>query len=117
MDQLKVLQMTVQKIQGEPVGGHEALERDMFPLKDVTSLLAVEKRLREEADLKNKMVTQHYCEYVSVYARVSYQRENHSKVKNVWIYSLLWETKFLMYSQNEDQVSVGYRDISGEKSK
>lgn len=57
MDQLKVLQMTVQKIQGEPVGGQEALERDMFPLKDVTSLLAVEKLLREEADLKNKMVT------------------------------------------------------------
>lgn len=54
MDQLKVLQMTVQKIQGEPVGGQEALERDMFPLKDVTSLLAVEKRLREEADLKTK---------------------------------------------------------------
>lgn len=60
LDQLKIFQMTVQKIQGEPIGGQEALERDLFPLKYITSLLAVEKRVREEADLKNKMVTT-YC--------------------------------------------------------
>ena len=56
MDQLKVIQMTMQKIPGEPAGGPDPLGRDILPLKDVTSLLALEKRVREEADLQNKMV-------------------------------------------------------------
>lgn len=61
MDQLKVILRTMQKM-GEPAHGQGPLERDMLPLKDPTSLLALEKRLREEADLKNKMVnnTLHY---------------------------------------------------------
>ncbi|KAJ4948178.1 hypothetical protein JOQ06_019715 [Pogonophryne albipinna] len=57
MDQLKVIQMTMQKIPGEPAGGPDPLGRDILPLKDITSLLALEKRLREEADLQNKMIT------------------------------------------------------------
>ncbi|XP_071059738.1 uncharacterized protein [Pseudochaenichthys georgianus] len=57
MDQLKVIQMTMQKIPGEPAGGPDPLGRDILPLKDVTSLLALEKRVREEADLQNKMIT------------------------------------------------------------
>lgn len=57
LDQLKILQMAVQKIQGEPVGGQEALERDLVPLKDITTLLAVEKCVREETDFKNNVVT------------------------------------------------------------
>lgn len=72
MEQLKVIQMTMQKQQGEPSGDQEALEQDMLPLQDVASLLA-EKRLREEPDLKKKMVLycslQQYCKYVSGYAR------------------------------------------------
>lgn len=55
MDQLKVILKTMQKM-GEPARGQEPLERDILPLKDPTSLLGLEKRLREEADLKNKMV-------------------------------------------------------------
>ncbi|XP_034071823.1 uncharacterized protein LOC117545910 [Gymnodraco acuticeps] len=57
MDQLKVIQMTMQKIPGEPAGGPDPLGRDILPLNDVTSLLALEKRVREEADLQNKMIT------------------------------------------------------------
>ena len=49
MDQLKV-------IPGEPAGGPDPLGRDILPVKDITSLLALEKHLREEADLQNKMV-------------------------------------------------------------
>ncbi|KAK5904046.1 hypothetical protein CgunFtcFv8_007771 [Champsocephalus gunnari] len=47
----------MQKIPGEPAGGPDPLGRDILPLKDVTSLLALEKRVREEADLQNKMIT------------------------------------------------------------
>ncbi|XP_051556877.1 uncharacterized protein LOC127442740 [Myxocyprinus asiaticus] len=56
MYQLKVIQMTMQKT-GELSRGQDPLERDILPLKDSTSLLALEKCLREEADLKNKMIT------------------------------------------------------------
>ncbi|XP_026101563.1 uncharacterized protein LOC113072803 isoform X1 [Carassius auratus] len=56
MDQLKVILKSMQKM-GEPARGQEPLERDILPLKDLTSLLGLEKRLREEADLKNKMIT------------------------------------------------------------
>ncbi|XP_073707197.1 uncharacterized protein [Garra rufa] len=55
MDQLKIIRMTMQNT-GEPAHGQDPLERDMLPLKDTASLLALEKRLREEADLKNKMI-------------------------------------------------------------
>ncbi|KAL7391540.1 hypothetical protein ABVT39_010736 [Epinephelus coioides] len=57
MDQLKIVTLTLQKIQGEHVGGQEVLEADLFPLKDISSLLAVERRVREEADYKKKMIT------------------------------------------------------------
>ena len=57
MDQLKILTLTLQKIQGERVGGQEVLEEDLFPLTDINSLLALERRVREEADFKKKMVT------------------------------------------------------------
>ncbi|KAK5880580.1 hypothetical protein CesoFtcFv8_023593 [Champsocephalus esox] len=43
--------MTMQKIPGESAGGPDPLGRD------ITSLLALEKRVREEADLQNKMIT------------------------------------------------------------
>ncbi|XP_016332374.1 uncharacterized protein LOC107680838 [Sinocyclocheilus anshuiensis] len=56
MDHLKIILMTMQKT-GEPARGQDPFERDILPLKDPTSLLALEKRLREEADLKNKMIT------------------------------------------------------------
>lgn len=62
MDQLRVIQMTMQKIQCEPAGGQEPLDRDILPLQDLTSLLALERRLREEADLQNKVVITH-CSY------------------------------------------------------
>ncbi|KAF4097937.1 hypothetical protein G5714_021945 [Onychostoma macrolepis] len=51
MDQLKVILMNMQKM-GEPAHGQDPIDRDLLPLKDLTSLLALEKRLREEADLK-----------------------------------------------------------------
>uniref|UniRef100_A0A9J7ZMT1 Uncharacterized protein n=1 Tax=Cyprinus carpio carpio TaxID=630221 RepID=A0A9J7ZMT1_CYPCA len=57
MDQLKVILKTMQKM-GEPARGQEPLERDILPLK--RSYLPAgsgKKRLREEADLKNKMIT------------------------------------------------------------
>lgn len=56
MDQLKIVTLTLQKIQGEHVGGQDVLEADLFPLKDISSLLALERRVREEADYKKKMV-------------------------------------------------------------
>ncbi|XP_058612110.1 uncharacterized protein LOC131527209 isoform X1 [Onychostoma macrolepis] len=56
MDQLKVILMNMQKM-GEPAHGQDPIDRDLLPLKDLTSLLALEKRLREEADLKKKMIT------------------------------------------------------------
>ncbi len=56
MDQLKMIQMTIQKIQGEHIKGQDPLDRHVLPLKDVPSLLDLEKCLIEEADLKNKMV-------------------------------------------------------------
>ncbi len=51
-----MIQMTIQKIQGEDIKGQDPLDRDLLPLKDVPSLLDLEKCLREAADLKNKMV-------------------------------------------------------------
>jgi len=51
MDQLKVIQMNMQKM-GEPAHGQDPIDKDLLPVKDLTSLLALEKRLREEADLK-----------------------------------------------------------------
>ncbi|KAF0022483.1 hypothetical protein F2P81_025296 [Scophthalmus maximus] len=59
MDQLKVIQKNIHKTRGEPSGKQDPLDRDTLPLKDVTSLLALEKRVREEADLKNNMVKSH----------------------------------------------------------
>ncbi|XP_073728202.1 uncharacterized protein [Misgurnus anguillicaudatus] len=55
MDHLKFILMTMQKT-GEPARGQDPFEREMLPLQDTTSLLALEKRLREEDDLKNKMI-------------------------------------------------------------
>ncbi|KAF4113644.1 hypothetical protein G5714_006189 [Onychostoma macrolepis] len=55
MDQLKVILMNMQKM-GEPAHGQDPIDRDLLPLKDLTSLLALEKRLREEADLKKNGV-------------------------------------------------------------
>lgn len=55
MDHLKFILMTMQKM-GDPARGQDPFEREMLPLKDLTSLLALEKRLREENDLKNKML-------------------------------------------------------------
>ena len=60
MEQLKIITLTLNKIQGQPVGGQEVLEKDVFPLKDISSLLAAEKRVREEADFKQKMVSMHF---------------------------------------------------------
>jgi len=73
MDQLKVIQMNMQKM-GEPAHGQDPIDKDLLPVKDLTSLLALEKRLREEADLKKKMVTntlpdqycKNYCEMHSI---------------------------------------------------
>ncbi|KAA0725395.1 hypothetical protein E1301_Tti018995 [Triplophysa tibetana] len=47
MDHLKLIRMTMQKT-CEPADGQDPLEREMLPLKDSTSLLALEKQLREE---------------------------------------------------------------------
>ncbi|XP_041860453.1 uncharacterized protein LOC121651978 [Melanotaenia boesemani] len=60
MEQLKIITLTLNKFEGQPDGGQEVLEKDVFPLKDISSLLAVEKRVREEVDLKQKMVTMHF---------------------------------------------------------
>ncbi|XP_030608516.1 uncharacterized protein LOC115796315 isoform X2 [Archocentrus centrarchus] len=57
MEQLKIITLTLSKVQGQPGGGEEVLEKDIFPLKDISTLLAVEKRVREEADFKQKMIT------------------------------------------------------------
>ncbi|KAA0717506.1 hypothetical protein E1301_Tti023690 [Triplophysa tibetana] len=57
MEQLKIIQMNLNKT-GQPVQGQDPLKGDVLPLKDVAALLALEKRLREEEDLKNKMVTE-----------------------------------------------------------
>ncbi|XP_073778635.1 uncharacterized protein isoform X2 [Danio rerio] len=56
MEQLKMIQMNLQNT-GQPVQGQDSLKRVVLPLKDVAALLALEKRLREEEDLKNKMIT------------------------------------------------------------
>ncbi|XP_078027182.1 uncharacterized protein LOC144464333 [Epinephelus lanceolatus] len=65
MDQLKIVTLTLQKIQVEHVGGQEVLEADLFPLKDISSLLAVERRVREEVDYKKKMTARinHVCSF------------------------------------------------------
>ncbi|KAA0718413.1 hypothetical protein E1301_Tti023766 [Triplophysa tibetana] len=55
MEQLKIIQMNLNKT-GQPVQGQDPLKGDVLPLKDVAALLALEKRLREEEDLKNKML-------------------------------------------------------------
>lgn len=55
LEQLKVIQMNLQKT-CQPAQGQDPLKGEVLPLKDVTALLALEKRLREEEDLKNKMV-------------------------------------------------------------
>ncbi|XP_075333151.1 uncharacterized protein LOC142391266 [Odontesthes bonariensis] len=57
MDHLKILTLTLQKTQGEQVGGQEVLEEDLSPLKDISSLLSVERRVREEVEFKRKMIT------------------------------------------------------------
>ncbi|XP_056611022.1 uncharacterized protein LOC130427520 [Triplophysa dalaica] len=56
MEQLKIIQMNLNKT-GQPVQGQDPLKGDVLPLKDVAALLALEKRLREEEDLKNKMIS------------------------------------------------------------
>ncbi|XP_050956824.1 uncharacterized protein LOC127157632 [Labeo rohita] len=56
LEQLKVIQMNLQKT-GQPAQGQDPLKGEVLPLKDATALLALEKRLREEEDLKNKMIT------------------------------------------------------------
>uniref|UniRef100_A0A672GHG3 DUF4806 domain-containing protein n=1 Tax=Salarias fasciatus TaxID=181472 RepID=A0A672GHG3_SALFA len=53
MEQLRIITRTLNQIQGPPAGGQEVLEKDVFPLKDISSLLAVEQRVREEADFKH----------------------------------------------------------------
>ncbi|XP_038129343.1 uncharacterized protein LOC119775437 [Cyprinodon tularosa] len=55
MEQIKIITLTLNKIHGQPVGGQEVLEKDVLPVKDISSLLALEKRVREEADFKQKM--------------------------------------------------------------
>ena len=57
MDQLKAVQLTMQNIQGKPSSGQDPLEKDLLQVNNVNSLLAVKDRLRQEADLKNKMVS------------------------------------------------------------
>ncbi len=42
MDQLKVILMNMQKM-GEPAHGQDPIDRDLLPLKILTSLLALEK--------------------------------------------------------------------------
>ncbi|KAA0721485.1 hypothetical protein E1301_Tti020124 [Triplophysa tibetana] len=54
MEQLKIIQSNLNKT-GQPVQGQDPLKGDVLPLKDMAALLALEKRLREEEDLKNKM--------------------------------------------------------------
>ncbi|XP_024126056.1 uncharacterized protein LOC112145186, partial [Oryzias melastigma] len=56
-DQVKVIQLSLQNKAEETVAGKQNLEKDLLPLKDVVSLLTLERRLREETDLKNKMIT------------------------------------------------------------
>ncbi|KAF6738820.1 hypothetical protein FQA47_017714 [Oryzias melastigma] len=55
-DQVKVIQLSLQKKAEETVAGKQNLEKDLLPLKDVVSLLTLERRLREETDLRNEMI-------------------------------------------------------------
>ncbi|KAK2881489.1 hypothetical protein Q8A67_018757 [Cirrhinus molitorella] len=56
LEQLKMIQMNLQKT-GQPAQEQDSLKGEVLPLKDVTALLALEERLREEEDLKNEMIT------------------------------------------------------------
>ncbi|XP_065151875.1 uncharacterized protein [Paramisgurnus dabryanus] len=56
MEQLKIIQMNLQK-NVDPTHVQDPIEHGILPLKDATALLDLERRLREEVDLKTKMIT------------------------------------------------------------
>ncbi|XP_076877035.1 uncharacterized protein LOC143526423 isoform X2 [Brachyhypopomus gauderio] len=58
LDQMKIMQRTLEAIQGSSGGpGEQDLDEGTLPLADTESLLHLESALKNEPELKNKMIT------------------------------------------------------------